>query len=135
VSVAAKPMSEQDVVSILVQSRANNVELGLSGALLFHQGKFIQILEGPEDEVLKKYRTISLDPRHRNIHELSRETTETRQFPEWTMGFRALSLKDANQLDGFDQIFGRTGDVQVKGAEPSAQLFLQWLGEYWFAAA
>jgi hypothetical protein len=36
------------------------------------------------------------------------------------------------KLDGFDKIFGRSGNVDIKHADASAQLFLQWLGEYWF---
>lgn len=132
VSVTTKPMIEADVVEILVQSRTNNIRLGLTGAMLYHRGRFVQILEGPEDVVLTKYRTIGLDPRHRSIHELSREKIEARQFPEWTMGFRPLSQGAMKKLDGFDAIFGLTGTVQIKRADPAAQMFLAWLGEYWF---
>lgn len=127
-------MSEADIVEILVQSRANNVRSGLTGALLYHRGRFIQILEGPEDDVLTKYRTISFDPRHRNVQVLSRETIAERQFPQWTMGFRPLSPKAMKKLDGFDAVFGDTGNVQIKNADASAQFFLEWLGEYWFSA-
>ena len=134
VSVATKPMSEDNIVAILVQSRANNTRLGLTGALLCHRQRFIQILEGEEKQVLTKYRTISLDPRHRNVHVLSRELIEQRQFPQWTMGFRPLSQGAMNELDGFDEFFGRTGHVQIKHADVSAQLFLEWLGDYWFSA-
>jgi hypothetical protein len=134
VSVTTKPMAEADIVDILVESRANNIRLGLTGALLYHRQRFVQILEGPEEVVLTKYRTIGLDPRHRNIHELSREKIEARQFPEWTMGFRPLSPKAMKKLDGFDRVFGQTGNVQIKRADASAQMFLAWLGEYWFSA-
>ncbi|CAN5413434.1 hypothetical protein BH09ACT1_BH09ACT1_09240 [soil metagenome] len=134
VSVTSKPMAEGDIVEILTQSRANNTSLGLTGALLYHRQRFVQILEGPEDVVLTKYRTIGLDPRHRNIHELSREKIESRQFPEWTMGFRPLSQRAVKKLDGFDRVFGQTGAVQIKRADPAAQMFLAWLGEYWFSA-
>ena len=134
VSVATKPLSEDDVVAILVQSRMNNVRLGLTGALLCHGQRFIQILEGEEQQVLTKYRTISVNPRHRNVHLLSQEPIEKRQFPQWTMGFRPLSEEATKELDGFDEFFARTGNVQIKHADASAQLFLEWLGEYWFSA-
>jgi len=135
VSTASTPMSDEGIAAILVSSRANNVRLGLTGALLYHRGKFIQILEGPEEEVLARFRVIRADPRHGNLHEVSREAIERRQFGEWTMGFSALSEQAMKQLDGFDAYFGHTGKVALKSADASAQLFLEWLGEYWFAAA
>jgi hypothetical protein len=135
VSGATKAMSEADIVEILVQSRANNTNSGLTGALLYSRGRFVQILEGPEEELLRTYRAITLDPRHHNLHELSRESIQARQFPQWTMGFRPLSEKAVKKLDGFDKIFGRTGTVDIKHADASAQLFLKWLGEYWFKGA
>ena len=134
VSAARTTMSEDEIVEILVLSRANNARIGVTGALLHNKGRFVQILEGEEEQVLRLYRTISRDPRHQGIYELSRETITTRQFPEWTMGFRTLSEKAMKRLDGFDANFGRTGNVQIKHADASAQLFLEWLGEYWFSA-
>jgi len=47
VSAAAAYMTDADVAAILVQSRANNVRNDLTGALFYHRGRFIQILEGP----------------------------------------------------------------------------------------
>ncbi len=135
VSTASTPMSDEDIAAILVQSRANNEQSGITGALLYHRGRFIQILEGPEEQVLSKYRQISVDPRHKSLHQVSREPIQVRQFPTWTMGFRTLSEKAMAQLDGFDSYFGRTGRVRIKNADPSAQLFLEWLGDYWFSSA
>jgi hypothetical protein len=134
VSSAAEAMSDEEIAAILVVSRANNVRLGLTGALLYYRGRFVQILEGPEEQVGDRFRKIGLDPRHRNIHVVSREFIEERQFPEWTMGFRTLSEEAMKQLDGFNEIFGRAGQVRIEGADPAAQMFLEWLGEYWFVA-
>ena len=128
-------MSEDEIVAILVLSRANNAASGVTGALLHHQGRFVQILEGEEKNVLPTFRRISRDQRHGTVRELSRVTIQKRQFPEWTMGFRPTSQKAMRKLDGFDEVFGRTGSVQIKNADASAQLFLEWLGEYWFSAA
>jgi len=135
VSATSSTMSEDEIVALLVQSRANNTRLGVTGALLSHRGRFVQILEGDEATVLRLYRTISRDPRHGDIHELSRQAIQARQFPQWTMGFRPLTPAAMKKLDGFDANFGRTGTVQIKHADASAQLFLEWLGEYWFSAA
>jgi len=135
VSATRSPLSEEEIVAILMQSRANNTRNGVTGALLYERGRFVQILEGDEERVLRLYRTISRDQRHGDIHELSRQVVQTRQFPQWTMGFRPLTRTGMKKLDGFDANFGRTGTVQIKHADPAAQLFLEWLGEYWFSAA
>ena len=134
VSAAAVPMSEEDIVAILNQARANNSRNGLTGALLYFEGRFIQILEGPEDAVRARFAAISADPRHRSIHTVSEDEIAERQFPEWTMGFRPLSPDLVKDIPGWDDFFdGRRGDVRIRHAENSAQQFLEWLTEYWFA--
>ena len=134
VSAAAAPMSEEDVLSILHQARANNTRYGLTGALLYFEGRFIQILEGPDDEVHARFAAISADPRHRSIHKISEDEIAERQFPEWTMAFRPTSRDLVKDLPGWDDFFdGRRGDVRLRNADNSAQQFLEWLTEYWFA--
>ena len=135
VSATSSAMSQDEIVALLVQSRANNSRVGVTGALLYHRGRFVQILEGDEQAVLRLYRTISRDQRHGDIHELSRQQIPTRQFPRWTMGFRPLTPAAVKKLDGFDANFARTGTVRIKHADASAQLFLEWLGDYWFSNA
>ena len=133
VSATSSTMSEDEIVALLVQSRANNARAGVTGALLYQRGRFVQILEGDEQTVLRLYRKISRDQRHGDIHELSRQRIPARQFPQWTMGFRPLTPAAMKKLEGFDAYFGRTGTVQIKHADASAQLFLEWLGDYWFS--
>jgi len=133
VSAAAIPLSDEDIAAILVQARANNVKDHLTGALIHHEGKFIQILEGPDKAVRARFAIISADPRHRSIHTVSEEQIDSRQFPDWTMGFRPLSNIEVKQLAGYDDIFdGSTGKVQLRNANHKAESFLEWLGQYWF---
>ncbi|MFC5929387.1 BLUF domain-containing protein [Cryobacterium melibiosiphilum] len=134
VSASAVPLSDEDIAAILVQARANNDEHHLTGALIYHEGKFIQILEGPDDEVRDRFAVIRADPRHRSIHTVSEEKITSRQFPGWTMGFRPLSSMALDQLAGYDDIFdGSTGKVQLAHANRQAEEFLEWLGQYWFS--
>ena len=136
VSASTTPMSDGDIAAILTQSRSNNVRHDLTGALLYHRDRFIQVLEGPVDEVRSRFAVISADPRHRNVQQLSEKTIGARQFPEWTMGFRPLSDGSLRQLAGYDDFFGaRTGLARIKHAENEAQQLLEWLSEYWLAPA
>lgn len=135
VSAATREMSDDDIAQILTTSRANNVLDGLTGALLYHRGRFIQVLEGPDDAVLRRLAIIDGDGRHGGVQKLSEKQVGARQFPEWTMGFQALSDSATKQLDGFNDFFGaRTGRARIEHAENEAQQFLEWLREYWFAA-
>lgn len=131
VSAATEAVGEAELGAILTQSRANNQRDGLTGALLFHAGRFVQIIEGSEVKLRERYEVISADPRHRVIQVVREREIAERQFPEWTMGFRPLSNEAAAQLEGFEDILVRTGRARLEHADNEAQQFLEWLGEYW----
>jgi hypothetical protein len=133
VSAATTYMTDADVAAILVQARANNVAHGLTGALMYHRGRFIQILEGPEEQVMARFAVISADERHRGIHVVSEELITQRQFPEWTMGFRPLTDDSIQSLPGYDDFFdGLTGEVRLSHPNDEAQQFMEWLRDFWF---
>lgn len=134
VSAATNYMTDEDVAAILVQARENNIRHDLTGALLYHRGRFIQILEGPDEQIDSRFAVISADSRHRSIHVVSEEAVDERQFPEWTMGFRPLTDDSITTIDGYDDFFdGTTGEVRLTHANDEAQQFLEWLRDYWFA--
>ena len=135
VSTATTEMTDDDIATILTISRSNNTHLNVTGVLLYHRGRFIQVLEGPEEQVRAKFATISLDPRHRGIQIVVEKPIRERQFPEWTMGFRPIADGSAKELEGFEDFFrARTGRARIEHAENEAQQYLEWLREYWLAA-
>jgi hypothetical protein len=136
VSAATEPMSADEIAAILIHSRANNRRNGLTGALLYRSDRFIQILEGPDDEVRERFAIIASDPRHRSVHKMSEKKIAERQFPDWTMGFNPEGDQSVRHLDGFDDFFrARTGLDRIKHADNEAQQLLEWLAEYWFPRA
>lgn len=110
-STATFDFSDGDLISLLMNSRATNKRLGLTGILLHSGGQFIQVLEGPEDEVTARYEVITADPRHDHVTLLYRGEIEKRQFPKWTMGYEALSDPLVTLIPGYDRFFqnGRPG--------------------------
>jgi hypothetical protein len=124
-------MSEEDIGAILTRARAKNERDGITGALLYHRGRFVQIIEGPDDRVRGCFDLIANDPRHRNVQIMREKSISSRQFPEWTMGFRAPSGDALTHLEGFEDFFSRRGRSRLEHAENEAQQFLEWLGEYW----
>lgn len=76
-----------EIQKILSSSRRNNPLADLTGALLFNEGLFAQVLEGPVDSVSRIFEIIQRDPRHSDVTVLQNGEAEHRDFPEWSMAF------------------------------------------------
>ena len=86
-SAASVEFDEGDLIELLRRARRNNEELGVTGMLLFHEGSFIQVLEGPPDVVEALYDEIMRDPRHGDHTLIYRCEQSERCFASWSMGF------------------------------------------------
>ncbi len=100
-SSANKMFSEAELVELLKISRENNKRLDITGMLLYKDGNFIQVIEGPEEAVNQLYQKILGDPRHTNIMMLGKQPIPERQFASWAMGFRNIDKLTAAELEGF----------------------------------
>ncbi len=107
-SSAKKDMTAQDLEKILAQSQTNNAPLGITGLLLYHDGNFIQVLEGPEDAVRKVYNRIVQDDRHGNLHLLVARLAQTRLFPDWAMGYKRVTDVPQEDQAAFRDFFNDT---------------------------
>jgi len=74
-----------EVASILAASRANNARDGVTGALLYSEGCFAQVLEGGLDAVQRTFERIQCDPRHGDVVVLQAARAEGRLFGVWDM--------------------------------------------------
>lgn len=87
-SVNLGPM---DIKDILASSRANNQQLGVTGALCLANGIFLQCLEGERAVVNALYHRILADRRHKGSEILGYEEIVKRTFTGWNMGLIASS--------------------------------------------
>lgn len=85
-SRATQPFSETQLQELLAWSRAHNTELNITGLLLYSDGRFVQVLEGPEAAVLALYARIQNDPRHSQVVTVREGLCSERRFADWTMG-------------------------------------------------
>lgn len=92
-------LSDQELAEILIASQRNNTRLDITGALIYHDGNFIQLLEGPEEAVLTLYDKIKADPRHGGVVTLIQAPTEKREFANWSMMFRNIGKLDPEILE------------------------------------
>ncbi|WP_285036203.1 BLUF domain-containing protein [Plantibacter sp. ME-Dv--P-095] len=104
-STATQPFSDEDLTAMLATSRENNARSGLTGMLVHRDGRFLQVLEGPEAAVRGLMDTLSADPRHTGIRVMFEEPIRERQFADWTMGFERADSGSAADLDGYRDTF------------------------------
>jgi hypothetical protein len=110
VSTAVRPMSDSELSNILAASRKNNVSRGITGILIYRYsaeenvGSFIQLLEGDKTAVMDTYNHIVKDSRHHSKIVLEEGQTESRQFPDWAMGFKNIDAVDLRAVPGFTNL-------------------------------
>ena len=85
-SRAVPAVDQEELIAILKKSKANNAKSGVTGALCFSEGIFIQVLEGGRSAVNRLYNRIVGDGRHTDVVLLSYEEIEERRFAGWSMG-------------------------------------------------
>lgn len=107
ISAANQEFTEEELQALLTLARERNQAVGVSGMLLFHEGSFIQALEGPQDEVQRIYEKIGRDPRHSETRILFRGELEQRDFEGWSMGFYRSRQTRAQNLEGFHEFLKR----------------------------
>lgn len=66
-SIARRQMSQRDIDRILMTSRLYNEISGITGLLVYHEKRFLQVLEGPIVELDKVYDRIRRDYRGTRI--------------------------------------------------------------------
>jgi hypothetical protein len=85
-SEATARFREEDLVDIIESARTSNPALEVTGLLIYHDRRFVQVIEGPEDRVTRLYEHIEADPRHTDVWRLARLEIEERVFSRWSMG-------------------------------------------------
>jgi hypothetical protein len=100
-STSISLLSEDDLKKILIKSQANNTVNQLTGMLLYSQGTFVQVLEGNTEDLDETYVKITKDKRHKNIIKLAEGTIEERLFPNWSMGFKAVTTDDISRFAAY----------------------------------
>lgn len=89
-SNAVRDFSEGDLVDLLNVANKFNNDNGITGCLVYANGKFIQLLEGERQRVLDLFEKIKRDPRHTNVTVTVEMTVNQKLFPDWGMAFKFL---------------------------------------------
>ena len=76
---------ESILSGLLIDSKENNQKGSITGSLLCRADIYLQLLEGPKENILKTFEKIQNDDRHLDIMILLEEETHDRLFPDWAM--------------------------------------------------
>ncbi|PZN94802.1 MAG: diguanylate cyclase [Alphaproteobacteria bacterium] len=125
-SRSATPLRRNSLAAIddiLHISRTNNGKLGITGALLFGEGYFAQVLEGPLPAVEIIFEKIGLDTRHRDITILYNRPLLRRDFSGWSMA--CVGAIDIHRLP--DDIHGVVDDGACCETALTGQQILEFM--------
>jgi hypothetical protein len=85
-SRAVPAVDQEELQTILRQSKSRNPGCGITGVLCFSHGIFLQVLEGGRSAVNQLYNRIVTDPRHSQVELLLYREIGERRFAGWSMG-------------------------------------------------
>jgi hypothetical protein len=97
-SRATPAPTETDLQTLLEQSRTYNAQQQITGLLLYSDGQFVQLVEGPKAVVQSLYARIRADPRHTQVVTLSDGPAPQRWFADWHMAFRHVEAPDLHHV-------------------------------------
>lgn len=106
ISAATHLMSNEELTELLGQAKRINSQSAVTGMLVYSNGSFLQVLEGPKEAVESTYARIQRDPRHQHCQVLLIQPIDARLFEDWYMGFESISTGQLLELSGSIDFFG-----------------------------
>lgn len=100
-SRAARPFSDDDLLTLLLQARSHNLLHDISGALVYSKGQFMQVIEGEQQALADLYARLLRDPRHTQLVKYADKAIAERSFSEWTMAFQPVTEAQFAGLMGY----------------------------------
>ena len=85
--------------------RLKNIELDVTGLLLHHEGKIMQILEGEKEIITSLFERIKLDNRHTDVVKLIDFEMIDRSYEEWSMASTVISDAESLHVAGYLNIY------------------------------
>jgi hypothetical protein len=99
-SQATEPMTVTDLEKILADARAGNEARNVTGALVYVDGVFFQILEGEEAVVRNLMANIASDTRHQSVKIFHEAQVDARAFESWSMAYLAPTAQEVSTWAG-----------------------------------
>jgi hypothetical protein len=106
-SEATFAVNKNTLTELVRKANNHNIRDGLTGALFFKDGVYLQLLEGEEEGLGLCFRKrIAPDPRHANIQIRQNTQVTERTFPLHWMALHDMSFIDAAVFSHFEYEHG-----------------------------
>ncbi len=89
---------------ITLTSQKNNPQKEITGILLSIENKYLQYLEGPEENVNELYEKIWKDPRHQHVTQWVKGYSKERVFGDWSMGSWMLTNDELKNISALSDL-------------------------------
>ena len=103
-STAVGVLRAEELDRIYFRANAANSGAGITGLMLFYEGVFLQVLEGPQSGVVSLLEKIRRDRRHANLVVLESGPVAERSFAQSAMHFVAARNLSAGEKQAFSDL-------------------------------
>lgn len=101
-SSSKKYLNPEQIGKLLSESREKNIKNNITGVLLYIDGDFLQVIEGPKKVIFELFELIKKDERHTEILTVINKKIKEKHFIEWNMGFAYTDYEKLRTLSGFE---------------------------------
>jgi hypothetical protein len=99
-SQATESMAITDLEKILADAREGNRARNVTGALVYVDGVFFQLLEGDEAVVRTLMASIASDTRHQSVKVFHEAQVDVRAFESWSMAYLSPTAREMSTWAG-----------------------------------
>lgn len=99
-SASSTPMELDELEDILEHAQSSNSTCGITGALVYADGYFLQILEGEKAAVESLMQRIKKDLRHETVVILQSGQMDSAAFSDWRMAYVSATPEQVAQWAG-----------------------------------
>ena len=99
-SQATEPMTVTGLEAILTDARTGNEARNVTGALVYVDGVFFQIIEGDKDVVHNLMASIASDSRHHSVKIFYDAEVAARAFESWSMAYLSATAEQMSKWAG-----------------------------------
>ena len=93
-------MTASGLEEILADARTGNKARNVTGALVYVDGVFFQIIEGDKDVVHELMTSISSDSRHHSVKVFYEAEADVRAFESWGMAYLTPTAEQMSEWAG-----------------------------------
>ncbi len=91
-SIANDGISKANIEAMLLNARHNNEQHNITGLLLYHDGAFLQVLEGDRRTISNLFeKKLMRDSRHKSVTLFHDEKIDHRKFRYWNLAYSDLT--------------------------------------------